>query len=135
VITCLGNSLAYVRKPDDLAEVFGTFAVHSRPGTLLIISTLNAPVLVEPKTHRVDTADLHGEVTISYEWEAETGINTMFRRWCLDDGETSADCIWRRVVPRSRLSELLVANRFDQLSLDEGVPNKLDIAVAASRGG
>ncbi|HEX5407431.1 MAG TPA: class I SAM-dependent methyltransferase [Pseudonocardiaceae bacterium] len=130
VVTCLGNSLAYIREPGDLADVFGTFAAHSRPGTLLIIATLSNPVLAEPKRHRIDTADLHGEVTVSYEWDEETGINTMLRTWLLDDGETNIDCIRRHVVPPIALSELLVVNRFDQLGPIEAAPSQFSVAIS-----
>lgn len=98
VITCLGNSLAYIQPGEDLAAVFATFAAHAKPGTLVAISTLLDPVLAAPRTHRIDTADLHGEVTISYEWDARERVNTMRRVWRLDTGETEVDVIRRSVL-------------------------------------
>jgi SAM-dependent methyltransferase len=104
VITCLGNSLAYVHDAADLAAVFETFAAHAVPGTLLVISTLTAPVMAEPRTYRVDTADLHGEVAISYRWDEATSINTMRRTWLLDDGTGCADDVRRHVVTPDELA-------------------------------
>lgn len=98
VITCLGNSLAYVHEPDDIAAVFATFAAHAQPGTLLVLATQTEPIQTEARTHRVDTADLHGEVTISYKWDEAGQIDTMRRVWRLDDGTTSEDCVRRRVM-------------------------------------
>jgi SAM-dependent methyltransferase len=103
VITCLGNSLAYVHEDDDLAAVFATFAAHAQPGTLLVISTLTEPVLIEPRTHWVETADLRGEVTISYAWDEAERVNTMRRVWRLEDGTRSEDCLRRRVMVADEL--------------------------------
>lgn len=105
VITCLGNSLAYIHDDHDLTAVFATFAEHSRPGTLLIISTLTKPVRTEPRTHRIDTTDLHAQVTISYEWDERASINTMRRTWHLDEGITHQDHIPRRVVHEHELQQ------------------------------
>lgn len=107
VITCLGNSLAYIHEDEDLAVVFATFAAHARPGTLIVVSTLTERVLAEPKIRRVDTADLHGEVTISHEWDEETRIDTMRRAWRMDDGTASDDCIRRRVTLTDELDTAL----------------------------
>lgn len=103
VITCLGNSLAYVHDDNDLAAVFATFAAHAHPGTLLVISTLTEPVVAEPRTHRVETADLRGEVAISYEWNAVDRVNTMRRVWRLEDGTRSEDCVRRRVMSAEKI--------------------------------
>jgi hypothetical protein len=83
--------------------LFATFTAHAHTGTLLIIATLTEPVLAEPKTHRIDTADLHGEVTISYGWDEDTQINTMRRAWLLDDGMCSEDHVRRRVINPEKL--------------------------------
>lgn len=112
VITCLGNSLAYIQPGEDLAAVFATFAAHAKPGTLVAISTLLAPALAEPRTHRIDTADLHGEVTISYEWDAQERVNTMWRVWRLDSGQTEVDVIRRSVLSSNVLACEAMRNHF-----------------------
>jgi hypothetical protein len=103
VLTCLGNSLAYVHDDSDLAAVFATFTAHATVGTLLIIATLTEPVRAEARTRRVDTTDLHAEVTITYTWDPQTGINTMLRRWRTDTGTIYEDHIRRRVRTASEL--------------------------------
>lgn len=113
VITCLGNSLAYIHEDCDLAAVFATFAAHAHPGTLLVISTLTEPVLAEPKTHRVATADLRGEITISYAWDEVRLLNTMRRVWRLEDGTTSQDCVRRRVMFPDELQDHLATASFE----------------------
>jgi trans-aconitate methyltransferase len=112
VVTCLGNSLAYVHGPDDVAAVFATFAAHSRTGTLLVLVTQTEPIQVEPKTHRVDTADMHGNVTIVYDWDEKQQINTMRRVWRLDDGTTTEDYIQRRVMTVEEIRIWLTAAGF-----------------------
>lgn len=112
VITCLGNSLAYIQPGEDLAAVFATFAAHAKPGTLVAISTLLDPVLAQPRTHRIDTADLHGEVTISYEWDARERINTMRRVWRLDSGQAEVDVIRRTVLSSDILAGEARRSRF-----------------------
>lgn len=96
VVTCLGNSLSYIDEAE-LAAAFPTFAAHAHTSTLLIIATLTEPVQAATRTHRVDTTDLHAEVTISYTWDPHTGINTMLRRWRTDAGTIHEDRIRRRV--------------------------------------
>jgi SAM-dependent methyltransferase len=117
VITCLGNSLAYVRDDDDLVAVFATLAAHAQPGTLLVITTLTEPVLAGLKTHRIDTPDLHGEVTISYEWDEAEQLNTMRRVWRLDDGTRSEDSIRRRVFSLTEMVDGLMAFKFKLMDL------------------
>jgi SAM-dependent methyltransferase len=112
-ITCLGNSLAYVHEPDNLAAVFATFAAHAQLGTLLVISTQTEPIQTAPKAHRVDTADLHGSVTISYEWDDAKQINTMRRAWRLDDGTRGEDCVRRRVMAEHELRARFAAASFE----------------------
>lgn len=115
VITCLGNSLAYIHNDDGLAAVFATFAAHAHPGTLLVISTLTEPVLAEARTHQVATADLRGEVTISYEWDEVTRVNTMRRVWRLDDGTESEDLVRRGMMTLSELRTRLIFASFEPL--------------------
>lgn len=113
VITCLGNSLAYIHEDEDLAAVFATFAAHAHPGTLLVISTLTEPVLAAPRTHLVETTDLRGEVTISYGWDEATRINTMRRVWRLEDGEVNEDWVRRRVMAVEEAGRQLVPSGFE----------------------
>lgn len=128
VLTCLGNSLAYVHDDADLIAVFQTFAAHATAGTLLIIATLTEPVLAATRTHRVDTAGLHAQVTISYAWDPDTGINTMLRRWHTDAGEIHDDHIHRRVQSTDELDRYAEAAGFDLV--DTSAAGRVYLATA-----
>ncbi|MCZ1009812.1 class I SAM-dependent methyltransferase [Streptomyces lydicus] len=54
VVTCLGNSLAYVHGDTEISQVFATFAAHARPGTLLVLCSPVAP------PHPVRAGHRHG---------------------------------------------------------------------------
>lgn len=112
VLTCLGNTLAYVHAEADLAAVFRTFAAHAGPGALLVIATLTQPVVSAPRTSRVDTADLHAEVTISHEWDQWSAVNTLRRHWRLDEGMEQTDCVARRIWSSDELDALALSVGF-----------------------
>jgi SAM-dependent methyltransferase len=116
VVTCLGNTLAYLHDEDDLAATFTTCATHARPGAMLVIATLTDPVTAVPRTRRVDTADLHADVTISYDWNERSAVNTMMRHWRLDGGTPQTDRIERRVWSRDQLDELALVVGFTYAS-------------------
>ncbi|GAB2811847.1 hypothetical protein GCM10027200_09790 [Lentzea nigeriaca] len=52
----------------------------------------------EPHTSRLDVDGLHADVTIEYDWNPRTQINTMRRQWHHDDGREDEDLIRRRVI-------------------------------------
>ncbi|MGI9001146.1 MAG: hypothetical protein ACR2GH_05720 [Pseudonocardia sp.] len=98
-ILCLGNTLAYLHDNHDIQAAFATLAAHAHAGTVLILLTPIAPIeRTEPRTSRVDTLGLHAQVTIHYEWDLRTQINTMYRHWLLDDSTEHQDTIRRRVL-------------------------------------
>ncbi|MCP3822911.1 class I SAM-dependent methyltransferase [Streptomyces sp. A3M-1-3] len=98
-VTCLGNSLAYVHDNDEISKTFGTFAAHARAGALLVICSPVAPVIhTEPTSAEIETPRGPATVTIRYEWDLRTQINTMHRRWVLASGEHAQDEIRRRVL-------------------------------------
>ncbi|WP_327324919.1 class I SAM-dependent methyltransferase [Streptomyces sp. NBC_01210] len=99
VVTCLGHSLAYVHDNDDISRVFNTFAAHARPGALLVLCSPVSPVIrPEPTSVVVETPDGPAKVTIGYEWDLRTQINTMHRHWMLASGDEAGDEIRRRVL-------------------------------------
>lgn len=98
-LTCLGNSLSYVHDNDEISEVFATFAAHARPEGLLVLCSPVSPVVSsEPVSTVVETPDGPAQVTIGYEWDLRTQINTMRRHWVLASGEEAEDEIRRRVL-------------------------------------
>ncbi|MDF3142467.1 MULTISPECIES: class I SAM-dependent methyltransferase [unclassified Streptomyces] len=111
VLVCLGNSLAYVHDNADVRAAFQTFAAHAHPDTLLVLCSPVAPIESRSSQQaRVDTRLGAATVTISYEWDLRTQINTMRRHWVFDSGEECHDAIRRRVLgPRELELHALLA--------------------------
>ncbi|MFG2704826.1 class I SAM-dependent methyltransferase [Streptomyces sp. NPDC048386] len=109
VLVCLGNSLAYVHDNAHIQATFQTFAAHARPGTLLVLCSPVAPI-ESPSSQQahVETRLGAAAVTITYEWDLRTQVNTMCRHWVFDSGEEYRDTIQRRVLGPREL-ELYVA--------------------------
>jgi SAM-dependent methyltransferase len=121
VITCLGNSLAYLHDNADLHTAFTTFAAHAHPGTVLIIHTLGEYVPPRPsRTALFEVGGMRSDVTVSTEWDPHHQISTMHRRWAFDDGRLETDHIRRRVITAEemelhlRLAGFGVARRLDK---------------------
>lgn len=99
VVTCLGNSLAYVHDNEAIRDVFATFAAHASPGAVLVLCSPVSPISrAEPQTTSVATPDAQAMVTIRYEWDLRTQINTMHRHWVFASGVEARDVIRRRVL-------------------------------------
>lgn len=99
VVTCLGNSLAYVHDNSEITQVFATFAAHAQPGGLLVVCSPVAPITgTEPMTATVDTPNGPATVTIRHEWDLRSQINTMHRHWALPSGDEAHDEIRRRIL-------------------------------------
>ncbi|MFE5565088.1 class I SAM-dependent methyltransferase [Amycolatopsis japonica] len=98
VITCLGNTLAYLHHNNDIQAAFTTFAAHAHPGTLLAIVTQIAPTTAAPSRSRIDAAGVHADVTTEHNWDPRTQIATAHRTWQLDNGTTEHDLLERRVL-------------------------------------
>lgn len=98
-VTCLGNSLAYVHDNSAVQDVFATFAAHARPGAVLVFCSPVSPIpQTEPTTAIVETPDTRATVTVKYEWDLQTQINTMHRWWVFESGGEARDVIKRRVL-------------------------------------
>lgn len=117
LITCLGNSLAYLHTDAELAAAAATFADHAWPGTLLIIGTLT-----EPPTRRRVTSTLTPQdgtadkVEIVSDWDPTTKLHTTRRRWTLPDGSSETDHLVRRVTEPDELADFLSTRGFRVLS-------------------
>jgi SAM-dependent methyltransferase len=118
VITCLGNSLAYLHENEDVQRAFGTFAAHARLGTVLVLLTPISPIQQPtPKSSVVWAPDLDAEVTVSYEWDLRTQINIMYRRWRFADGAEAQDVIRRRVLFPREIELYLASVGFELLDI------------------
>ncbi|MFE9029068.1 class I SAM-dependent methyltransferase [Streptomyces iakyrus] len=121
VLACLGNSLAYVHDNQGIRSVFRTFAAHARPGTLLILCCPVAPTEGSgPQQVSVATRLGTASVTINYEWDLRTQINTVRRRWVLGSGEEAHDVIRRRVLAPRELDLYATLAGFDVVEMTDG---------------
>ncbi|KUL42131.1 class I SAM-dependent methyltransferase [Streptomyces regalis] len=118
VLVCLGNSLAYVHDNTDVQATFQTFAAHAHRGTLLVVCSPVAPIeSPSPQQTRVETRFGAATVTISYEWDLRTQINTMRRDWAFDSGDECHDAIQRRVLGPRELELYALFARFEVLEI------------------
>ncbi|MET9954552.1 class I SAM-dependent methyltransferase [Streptomyces sp. NPDC006339] len=118
IVTCLGNSLAYVHDNHDIERVFATFAAHARAGGVLVLCSPVWPLMpAEPTRSTVDTPQGPATVIIRHEWDLRTQINTMRREWVLASGERARDEILRRVLFPRELEHYATAAGFDVLNI------------------
>jgi hypothetical protein len=102
----------------DIRGAFTTFAAHTRPGTLLVIVTQTDPIqTAKATTQQIDTPGLRGTVTVSYDWDPTSRINTMHRRWDLADGTHHRDTIHRRVLTLHQLAQHAARAGFEPVPL------------------
>ncbi len=121
VVTCMGNSLAYVHDNEAISQVFATFAAHARPGALLVLCSPVAPITrAEPTTATVDTPAGSATVTIRHTWDLRTQIDTMHRHWMLPSGDEARDEIRRRVLFPQELERYAEAAGFEVLDMLDG---------------
>ncbi|AZM53852.1 SAM-dependent methyltransferase [Streptomyces sp. WAC 01529] len=120
-VTCLGNSLAYVHDNPGIGRVFSTFAAHARAGGILVVCSPVWPITrTGPTRSTVDTPEGPASVTIRYEWDLRTQINTMHRQWVLASGEQARDVIRRRVLFPRELEHYATAAGFDIVEMVDG---------------
>jgi SAM-dependent methyltransferase len=126
VVTCMGNSLAYVHDNEAISQVFATFAAHARAGALLVLCSPVAPITrTEPTTATVDTPTGPATVTIRHTWDLRTQINTMHRDWVLPSGDEARDEIRRRVLFPRELERYAEGAGFEVLDMSDGAGGRL----------
>lgn len=126
VVTCMGNSLAYVHGNKEVGQVFATFAAHARPGALLVLCSPVAPISrTESTVATVDTPRGPAAVTIRHEWHLRTQINTMHRHWVFPCGEEARDEIRRRVLFPRELERYAEGAGFEVLDMLDATGSEL----------
>jgi SAM-dependent methyltransferase len=131
VVTCMGNSLAYVHGDEEISQVFATFAAHARPGALLVLCSPVAPVTrTEPVVATVDTPSGPAAVTVRHEWDSRTRINTTHRHWVLPSGDEARDEIRRRVLFPRELERYAECAGFEVVDMTDGAGAGLTGATA-----
>lgn len=112
VITCLGNTLAYLHTEPDLDAAFTTIAAHTRPGTLLIIQTLTGTPTAPPRTTTIQLPHATAEVTTCTDYDPVTQIATTTRQWTFPHGDRTTDHLRRRRITPAELRTRLTAAGF-----------------------
>ncbi|MFE1770521.1 class I SAM-dependent methyltransferase [Streptomyces sp. NPDC059008] len=132
VVTCLGNSLAYVHDNSGIRDVFATFAAHVLPGSVLVLCSPVSPIIrTEPTTATVETPGTRATVTVRYEWELRTQINTMHRHWAFASGDEAWDVVRRRVLFPRELEHYASGAGFEVVDMVNGVGNRALIGPTA----
>lgn len=104
VITCLGNTLAYLHTEPELDAAFATFAAHAHAETLLVIQTLTGtPNTGPPRTTSITTPGATADVTTHTDYDPHTRIATTHRVWIFSNGHEATDRIRRRTLPLEEL--------------------------------
>ncbi|MFB6721901.1 class I SAM-dependent methyltransferase [Kribbella sp. NPDC056345] len=108
LVTCLGNSLSYLRTDDDLRAAAETLRVHVEDRGIVVISTLTTPRTESVKqTVRVETELVAASVEVMSAWDAERRLQLTHRTWRHDDGTTDVDVLRRRVISVGELDQVL----------------------------
>ncbi|TDC19211.1 class I SAM-dependent methyltransferase, partial [Kribbella albertanoniae] len=116
LVTCLGNSLSYLRTDEDLRAAAETLRVHVADQGLVVISTLTTPRIESVKqTVRVETDFVAANVEVMSAWDAVRRLQVTHRTWRHDDGTTDVDVLRRRVISVDELDGLLHEAGFDEV--------------------
>jgi SAM-dependent methyltransferase len=104
VITCLGNTLAYLHTEPELDAAFATFTAHAHAETLLIIQTLiGTPNTGPPRTTTTNALGATADITTHTNYDPHTRIATTHRKWTFTNGHETTDHIRRRALTREEL--------------------------------
>lgn len=108
VITCIGNTLAYLHSEEDLHSAMATIAAHAQQNTVVVVQTLTDPPNIDvPLSQHAELGGQTVKVTIGYEW-TDPPMLTMHRHWAFPDGEVAEDRLHRRVWLRHELCAGLI---------------------------
>jgi SAM-dependent methyltransferase len=100
VITCVGNTLAYLHTDAELEAACVTIASHSTPETLIVLQTLVSPPPVGHAERTVKLPRGQARVVLDTAWDQETWVVTTTRTWSLPEAradEVVTDKFSRRV--------------------------------------
>jgi SAM-dependent methyltransferase len=128
LVTCLGNSLAYLHTDDELALATETFAAHTNPGALLVVMTLMNHGPVGQHSYTLKTGSVKATVEVDTTWDPVRRLQTTRRTWHHQDGSLDQDLMERRVLALEDLQRFLRQAGFSRVET-------VDDAGASSRSG
>lgn len=135
LVTCLGNSLAYLHTDDELALAAETFAAHTNPDGLLVVMTLMNHGPVGPHSYTLNTGSVTATVEIDTRWDPVRRLQTTRRTWRHHDGRLDLDLMERLVLPLEDLQRFLHQAGFSRVEAvdDAGASSRSGTYVAAIR--
>ncbi|MFI5730512.1 class I SAM-dependent methyltransferase [Kribbella sp. NPDC051587] len=108
LVTCLGNSLSYLRSDEDLQAAAETLRVHVADQGIVVLSTLTTPRVESVRqTVRVEAATVAATVEVMSAWDSVRRLQVTHRTWWHDDGTTDVDVLRRRVISVGELATVL----------------------------
>lgn len=143
VVTCLGNTLAYLNADEELDAACSTLAAHVDPGGLVVIQTLVAPPRQGRTEQVIRLPRGEARVAVDTAWDPGAQIITTTRTWSLPDAggcEQVTDVFVRRVHRLDVLQAALERVGLDLLEtfddpVRRGEPAVGPIAYVVGRGG
>jgi hypothetical protein len=123
VVVSFGNALSYALTDADLARTVEAYAVHARPGALLVVDVLNARSyldgngFVERIDGRVETAAFTAESVSTHRLDRNRRILERTRVWRIPGRPDVEDHAEYRLVYPDELTRLLAAAGFQVLAL------------------
>lgn len=121
VITCLGWVIENVHSCSDLSRAMDTFAVHSKPGTLLIFDTHN-PIgdlyaLGSRREFAIDLDDFKATAQATFTVDRRNQTLTRRRTWSLPEGTEEEDVTRFRLLFPMELEHYLTLHGFTVLEM------------------
>jgi SAM-dependent methyltransferase len=123
VVMCLGNALSYLLTDEDLARGVATFAVHARPGSLLILDLLNARCYLdgdgfrERIEGRVETPEFTAESVAVHSLDRVTRRLKRTRTWRISGQPDVVDTAEYRLIYPDEIRGLVEAGGFEVLAM------------------
>jgi SAM-dependent methyltransferase len=123
LVTSFGNALSYALTDDDLARTVETYAVHARPGALLVIDVLNARAYLdgdgfrERIEGRVDTPAFTATSVSTHTLDRAARRLTRTRVWRIPGRPDVEDHAEYRLLDPAELRRLLERTGFTVVGL------------------
>lgn len=121
VITCLGWVIENVHSIADISRAIATFAVHAKPGTLLVLDTHN-PIgdlhaLGSRREFSIDREDFTATGHATFTVDRRHQILTRRRTWSLPGGATKEDVTRFRLFFPMELEHYLASHGFTVIEM------------------
>lgn len=121
VITCLGWVLENVHSLEDISRSMETFAVHAKPGTLLVFDVHNAIgdlyATGSRREFTIDREDFKASAQATFDVSRRDQLLTRRRTWQISDGSTEHDIAHFRLYFPKELDLHLTSHGFQVIEM------------------